>query len=96
MDSNVDGSVKESASATVELESKNTLSGSNKKTPLEHKFIPTSFDDETVTALKLFQDGYSLLSLQVERFKRGEQLDMLELVKFCRRLIESTHAIISL
>lgn len=90
MDNNSDGSVKESASAaTVELESKNTLSGSNKKTPLEHKFIPTSFDDEMVTALKLFQDGYSLLSLQVERFKRGEQLDMLELVKFCRRLIES-------
>lgn len=89
MDNSADGSVKESSSATVELEPKNTLSGSNKKTPLEHKFIPTSFDDETVTALKLFQDGYSLLSSQVERFKRGEQLDMLELVKFCRRLIQS-------
>jgi HD-GYP domain-containing protein (c-di-GMP phosphodiesterase class II) len=60
-----------------------------KKTPVENKFIPTSFDDETATALKIFQDGHSLLSTQVERFKRGEKLEMLELMKFCRRLIES-------
>ncbi|RBP82413.1 HD domain-containing protein [Marinomonas rhizomae] len=60
-----------------------------KKAPVESKLIPTSFDDETVTALKIFQDGYSLLSTQVERFKRGEKLEMLELMKFCRRLIES-------
>ena len=60
-----------------------------KKIPLESKFIPTSFDDETSTALKLFQDGHLLLSTQVERFKRGEQLEMIELMRFCRRLIES-------
>ena len=59
------------------------------KKVLETKFIPTSFDDETVTAFKLFKDGHALLSTQVERFKRGEQLEMFELMKFCRRLIES-------
>ncbi|WP_111638077.1 HD-GYP domain-containing protein [Marinomonas shanghaiensis] len=84
-----DGSVKESATTVAELEQKHALSAANKKVTLESKFVPTSFDDETVIALKLFQDGYSLLSLQVERFKRGEQLDMPELMKFCRRLIES-------
>lgn len=60
-----------------------------KKTQIESKLAPTSFDDETITALKIFKDGHSLLSNQVERFKRGEKLDMLELTKFCRRLIES-------
>lgn len=60
-----------------------------KKVAVESKLIPTSFDDETATALKIFQDGHSLLSTQVERFKRGEKLEMLELMKFCRRLIES-------
>lgn len=59
------------------------------KKVLEAKYIPTSFDDETVTALRIFKDGYALLSTQVEHFKRGEQLEMLELLKFCRRLIES-------
>ncbi|RCX07471.1 HD-GYP domain-containing protein [Marinomonas foliarum] len=60
-----------------------------KKDVVDHKLIPTSFDTETVTALKIFQDGHNLLSSQVERFKRGEQLEMLELMKLCRRLIES-------
>ncbi|WP_421855604.1 HD-GYP domain-containing protein [Marinomonas sp.] len=59
------------------------------KKALETRFIPTSFDDETITAFKLFKDGHALLSAQVERFKRGEQLDMFELMKFCRRLVES-------
>ncbi|WP_417537178.1 HD-GYP domain-containing protein [Marinomonas sp.] len=60
-----------------------------KKEPVDTKLIPTSFDAETATALKLFQDGHALLVTQVERFRRGEQLEMLELMKFCRRLIES-------
>ena len=60
-----------------------------KRPPLENKYIPTSFDDETATALKLFRDGHSLLSTQVERFKRGEQLEVIELMRFCRRLVES-------
>ncbi|NVK74375.1 phosphohydrolase [Marinomonas sp. CT5] len=59
------------------------------KKVLEMKCIPTSFDDETVTAFKLFKDGHALLASQVELFKRGEQLDMPDLMKFCRRLIES-------
>ena len=63
--------------------------GMAKKSVVDHKLIPTSFDDETLTALKIFQDGHILLSAQVERFKRGEQLEMLEMMKFCRRLIES-------
>ncbi|MBD5769745.1 HD-GYP domain-containing protein [Marinomonas colpomeniae] len=60
-----------------------------KRPHLENKLIPTSFDDETATALKLFQDGHLLLSVQVERFKRGDQLEVVELMKFCRRLVES-------
>ncbi|UTV98773.1 HD domain-containing protein [Marinomonas rhizomae] len=55
----------------------------------ETKFSPTSFDDEIITAFKLFKGGHALLSAQVERFKHGDQLDMVELIKFCRRLIES-------
>ncbi|WP_369919526.1 HD-GYP domain-containing protein [Marinomonas polaris] len=74
---------------TVEVEQQTLKSAVLKKIPVESKFIPTSFDDETATAFKIFQDGYSLLSTQVERFKRGEQLEILELMKFCRRLIES-------
>ncbi|TYL47145.1 HD-GYP domain-containing protein [Marinomonas sp. IMCC 4694] len=53
------------------------------------KLTPTTFANESTIALKLFQDGKTLLSDQVERFKRGESLDMLELMKFCHRLIES-------
>ena len=60
-----------------------------KRPALQNKYIPTSFDDETATALKLFRDGHSLLSTQVERFKRGEQLEVIELMRFCRRLVES-------
>ncbi|ETX10418.1 phosphohydrolase [Marinomonas ushuaiensis DSM 15871] len=60
-----------------------------KKPPLENKLIPTSFDDEVSTALKIFKDGHLLLSAQIERFKRGEQLEITELMRFCRRLIES-------
>ncbi|GGN16021.1 MULTISPECIES: HD-GYP domain-containing protein [Marinomonas] len=81
--------VKDDTSVVSETEQKSITYPTSKKAPLESKYIPTSFDDETITALKLFQDGHSLLSVQVERFKRGEQLDMLELMKFCRRLIES-------
>lgn len=80
---------KDDTSVVSETEQKSITYSTSKKAPLESKYIPTSFDDETITALKLFQDGHSLLSVQVERFKRGEQLDMLELMKFCRRLIES-------
>lgn len=77
------------SSAAAEIEQKSTKSVNHRKDPIESRFVPTSFDDEVATALKLFQDGHSLLSAQVERFKRGAQLDMLELTKFCRRLIES-------
>ena len=77
------------AEAVVEHDEQVKKAGVVKKSVVDHKLIPTSFDDETVTALKIFQDGHVLLSSQVERFKRGEQLEMLELMKFCRRLIES-------
>lgn len=60
-----------------------------KKPPLENKLIPTSFDNEAISGLKLFKNGHLLLSVQVERFKRGEQLEMIELMRFCRRLVES-------
>lgn len=60
-----------------------------KKPPLENKLIPTSFDNEAIAGLKLFRSGHLLLSAQVERFKRGEQLEMIELMRFCRRLVES-------
>ncbi|PJE53508.1 HD-GYP domain-containing protein [Marinomonas sp. BSi20584] len=79
----------DSSNPAVEVEQQTLKSAVLRKTPVESKFIPTSFDDETATALKIFQDGYSLLSTQVERFKRGDQLEILELMKFCRRLIES-------
>lgn len=78
-----------SSSSAIEVEQHTPKLTAVQKTSNASKCIPTSFDVETATALKLFQDGYSLLSTQVERFKRGEQLEMLELVKFCRRLIES-------
>ena len=83
------GSVPNGLGPAVDIEQQVSKSAALKKVPIESKFIPTSFDDETTTALKIFQDGYSLLSTQVERFKHGEQLEMLELMKFCRRLIES-------
>lgn len=79
----------DSSNPAVEVEQQTLKSAVLRKTPVESKFTPTSFDDETITALKIFKDGYSLLSTQVERFKHGEQLEMLELMKFCRRLIES-------
>ncbi|WOD08200.1 hypothetical protein [Marinomonas sp. GJ51-6] len=42
-----------------------------------------------MTASKLFEDGCLLLSAQIQLFKRGEQLEVSEMVKFCHRLIES-------
>ncbi|NLQ17520.1 HD domain-containing protein [Marinomonas sp. M1K-6] len=92
MDKNAAGTgdpVKDDSSVLAEAEQKNIASTAIKKVPLENKFIPTSFDDETAVAFKLFQDGHTLLSSQVECFKRGNKLDMLALMKFCRRLIES-------
>ncbi|REG84851.1 HD-GYP domain-containing protein [Marinomonas pollencensis] len=50
---------------------------------------PTGFNDEVVTAFRLFEDGHSLLLEQVERFKQGNQLDIDGLAQFCSRLIES-------
>ncbi|ETI61712.1 HD-GYP domain-containing protein [Marinomonas profundimaris] len=89
MDKSANGE-NEAAKGSLEApEQQNKKTESVKKAPLESKLIPTSFDDETVVALKLFKDGHSLLSTQVERFKRGEQLELLELMKFCRRLVES-------
>jgi len=79
----------ESSSSAVEGEQQVPKNSAAKKAHIISKCIPTSFDDETATALKLFQDGHSLMSTQVERFKRGEQLEILELMKFCRRLVES-------
>ncbi|RBO84879.1 HD-GYP domain-containing protein [Marinomonas aquiplantarum] len=60
-----------------------------KKTPKDTRFIPTHFDDEVATGLKIFQDGHALLVAQVEHFKHGKQLDVAALKKFCRRLIDS-------
>ena len=91
MDKNGDGKAGDvsNANPATEVEQHAPKVATVKKVSIGSKCIPTSFDDETVTALKIFQDGHSLLSTQVERFKRGEQLEMLELMKFCRRLIES-------
>ena len=60
-----------------------------KKAPKDVRFIPTHFDDEVATGLKIFRDGHELLAQQVESFKRGQQLDVEALKKFCRRLIDS-------
>ncbi|MGB3384074.1 MAG: HD domain-containing phosphohydrolase [Marinomonas sp.] len=53
------------------------------------KLEPTAFNDEVLTALRLFEDGHLLLLEQVERFKQGDRLDMGSLKQFCTRLIES-------
>lgn len=82
-------SVKEPSLVKAESAQDEVKTSVAQKKHIESKYIPTSFDDETVTALKLFKDGHLLLSSQVELFKRGEQLEILELMKFCRRLIES-------
>ncbi|MCB5162858.1 HD-GYP domain-containing protein [Marinomonas algarum] len=60
-----------------------------KKAASAVKLAPTSFNDETVTALKLFAEGHKLISNQVERYKRGELLELPSLMMFCRRLIDS-------
>ena len=59
------------------------------KVEKETRLMPTSFDKEAATAMRLFDDGLELLSSQIERSKRGEPLEMMELKKFCLKLIES-------
>jgi HD-GYP domain-containing protein (c-di-GMP phosphodiesterase class II) len=81
--------VARTATSETDTEQSSPKTSIAKKPHVESKYIPTSFDDETATALKLFQDGHLLLSSQVERFKRGEQLEILDMMKFSRRLIES-------
>lgn len=71
------------------VESSDRTTNKITKTDKNTRLAPTSFDNETATALKLFQYGHTLLTTQVENFKRGEQLDIPELKKFCLRLIES-------
>lgn len=92
MESNSDlniGSAPSRANEGVEADSFLNKEVEVKKSPIESKVNVTSFESETMTALKLFQDGHILLSTQMERFKRGENLEIQELTKFCCRLIES-------
>lgn len=66
-----------------------TMPNPIEKVPSSLKLTATSFAEESVTALKLFQYGRTLLSDQVEILKSGKSLDVSELMKFCHRLIES-------
>ncbi|MBR7887455.1 HD domain-containing protein [Marinomonas sp. A79] len=74
-------------------ESTPDIQGDKHKTSSKAKssvaLTPTTFDDETITALKLFAEGHELIARQVERFKRGESLEISSLVLYCRRMIES-------
>ncbi|MEP3350890.1 MAG: HD domain-containing phosphohydrolase [Marinomonas sp.] len=87
--SSAEASAAETPKSTPEVTQSEAKASVARQKHIESKYIPTSFDDETVTAFKLFKDGHILLSAQVELFKRGEQLEILELMKFCRRLIDS-------
>ncbi|SBS28584.1 Cyclic di-GMP phosphodiesterase response regulator RpfG [Marinomonas spartinae] len=61
----------------------------NKVSLAEKKLAPTSFNDEVVKALKLFEDGYLLLREQTDIVKTGSPLDVDKLRDFCQRLIQS-------
>ncbi|WP_233402919.1 HD-GYP domain-containing protein [Marinomonas transparens] len=87
--SGVEGLARAGVSSRTEPAFDKEALGSEKKTQREIKVFSTSFDDEVITALKLFKDGNLLLSTQMELFKRGELLDTPELKKFCKRLITS-------
>ena len=50
---------------------------------------PVSFNDEVLTALRLFEEGHLLLLEQVVRFKQGDALDIVGLTRFCTLLVES-------
>ncbi|MBJ7552783.1 HD-GYP domain-containing protein [Marinomonas spartinae] len=56
---------------------------------VEKKLAPTSFNDEVIKALKLFEDGYLLLREQTDIVKTGSPLDMDKLRAFCQRLMQS-------
>ncbi|MGO3345041.1 MAG: HD-GYP domain-containing protein [Marinomonas sp.] len=59
------------------------------KKPLSIKVEPSSFNDEVLVAVKLFEEGHLLLLEQVERFRQGDPLDMESLTAFCTLLIGS-------
>lgn len=49
----------------------------------------TPFAEEVETALKLYQDGGALLQQVVDQVKRGEQVDISDMSRYCDKLIAS-------
>lgn len=86
---NTNGSQSKSASSESVEKVSTDSNHKAQQSPKNKKHLPTSFNDEVVTALKLFEEGHLLLQEQVDRFKTGDFLDVDKFKGFCQRLMES-------